>query len=181
MQGLIDWGLSVGIGTDGLTPIYRSFAAARDLSPGSTVVRVPQRSLLYAVHPEHDLAPHFRFAVNGVLFCWCMMRWPPHATCPYAELKSRTFVGIELLHHALSCIVHACCAFRQLLSQGAQAAGQLSSPGAGSSRPDPRHVLCVLLILERARGQESKWAPYLDILPECYGKCGAHPPLSFAS
>lgn len=35
---------------------------------------------------------------------------------------------------------------------------------------DPRHVLCVLLILERARGPSSEWAPYIDILPQAYGE-----------
>ncbi|KAF5838136.1 hypothetical protein DUNSADRAFT_3331 [Dunaliella salina] len=110
METLTVWGEREGIETDGLTPVpaRRSFVAARDLPAGSTVVRVPQKCLLYAPHPQHDHAPHFR----------------------------------------------------QLLSQGAQ------DEATGSSGPgDPRHVLCVLLILERARGEESKWAPYLNILP----------------
>jgi len=34
---------------------------------------------------------------------------------------------------------------------------------------DPRHVLCVLLILERCRGSASEWQNYMDILPEEYG------------
>ena len=35
---------------------------------------------------------------------------------------------------------------------------------------DQRNVLCVLLILEKARGDTSVWAPYIDILPQEYGK-----------
>lgn len=34
---------------------------------------------------------------------------------------------------------------------------------------DHRWMLCLLLILERARGRTSKWAPYISILPTAYG------------
>lgn len=34
--------------------------------------------------------------------------------------------------------------------------------------PDPRHVLCLLLLVERARGPASPWQPYISTLPEAY-------------
>ena len=37
---------------------------------------------------------------------------------------------------------------------------------------DQRNLLCVLLILEKARGDASKWSPYIDILPQEYGAQG---------
>lgn len=33
-------------------------------------------------------------------------------------------------------------------------------------------MLCALVILERARGSASEWAPYIRILPDAYGGCG---------
>ncbi|KAG1666307.1 hypothetical protein FOA52_004788 [Chlamydomonas sp. UWO 241] len=33
---------------------------------------------------------------------------------------------------------------------------------------DQRHLLCLLLILERARGTESKWHAYINVLPKAY-------------
>ena len=41
----------------------------------------------------------------------------------------------------------------------AEAAGEL----------DKRCMLCLLLILEKVKGQGSKWAPYIDFLPAVYG------------
>ena len=35
---------------------------------------------------------------------------------------------------------------------------------------DQRDILCLLLIVERARGDASKWAPYIDLLPLQYGE-----------
>lgn len=37
---------------------------------------------------------------------------------------------------------------------------------------DQRHILCLLLLLERARGAASQWAPYINILPSSYGELG---------
>jgi len=34
---------------------------------------------------------------------------------------------------------------------------------------DARAALCLLLLLERARGPASAWAPYVDVLPDTYG------------
>lgn len=35
---------------------------------------------------------------------------------------------------------------------------------------DQRHILCLMLILERARGDASKWSAYIDMLPTQYGE-----------
>ena len=35
---------------------------------------------------------------------------------------------------------------------------------------DARYMLCLLLILERAKGPKSAWAPYIDFLPTAYGR-----------
>ena len=35
---------------------------------------------------------------------------------------------------------------------------------------DARYMLCLLLILERAKGSKSAWAPYIDFLPTAYGR-----------
>lgn len=34
---------------------------------------------------------------------------------------------------------------------------------------DDRHLLCLLLIVERAKGVSSKWHPYISYLPQTYG------------
>ncbi len=34
---------------------------------------------------------------------------------------------------------------------------------------DSRHLLCLLLIVERAKGEASLWHPYIQYLPETYG------------
>lgn len=34
---------------------------------------------------------------------------------------------------------------------------------------DDRHLLCLLLIVERAKGISSKWHPYISYLPQTYG------------
>ncbi len=46
---------------------------------------------------------------------------------------------------------------------------QLISEEAGKGL-DQRHVLCLLLLLEKARGAESQWAVYIDLLPQRYGE-----------
>ena len=35
---------------------------------------------------------------------------------------------------------------------------------------DQRNILCLLLILERARGDASKWSAYINMLPPVYGE-----------
>jgi hypothetical protein len=35
---------------------------------------------------------------------------------------------------------------------------------------DQRHLLCLVLILERARGAQSKWHAYMNVLPKAYGE-----------
>lgn len=35
---------------------------------------------------------------------------------------------------------------------------------------DQRNLLCLLLILERTRGEISKWSAYIDMLPPVYGE-----------
>lgn len=40
---------------------------------------------------------------------------------------------------------------------------------------DDRHLLCLLLIVERAKGTNSKWHPYISYLPQIYGaSCCLH-------
>lgn len=34
---------------------------------------------------------------------------------------------------------------------------------------DSRHLLCLLLIVERAKGEASLWHPYIQYLPQTYG------------
>ena len=36
---------------------------------------------------------------------------------------------------------------------------------------DDRHLLCLLLIVERAKGINSEWHPYISYLPQTYGAC----------
>ena len=35
---------------------------------------------------------------------------------------------------------------------------------------DRRWMLCLLLMLERARGKQSSWAQYIDVLPRTYSE-----------
>ena len=35
---------------------------------------------------------------------------------------------------------------------------------------DRRWMLCLLLLLERARGKQSFWAQYIDVLPRTYSE-----------
>ena len=40
---------------------------------------------------------------------------------------------------------------------------------------DDRHLLCLLLIVERAKGSDSEWHPYISYLPQSYGtSCGVY-------
>ena len=41
---------------------------------------------------------------------------------------------------------------------------------------DKRLVLCLLLLVERARGAASAWAPYVNVLPSSYGAAPRTPP-----
>ena len=34
---------------------------------------------------------------------------------------------------------------------------------------DKRWTLCLLLLIEQARGKDSKWAQYINVLPQSYG------------
>lgn len=40
----------------------------------------------------------------------------------------------------------------------------------GSQVLDQRSLLVLLLLLERCKGQQSAFAPYIDLLPQTYGK-----------
>eukprot|EP00798_Chlamydomonas_sp_ICE-L_P020720 gene20720-27532_t len=67
---------------------------------------------------------------------------------------------ITLPQHLL---LHAGCAYED--AEFGEAFRILSNEGAGQ---DPRNILGLLLVLERSRGDSSKWAPYIYILPRQY-------------
>ena len=35
---------------------------------------------------------------------------------------------------------------------------------------DERYLLCLTLLIERCKGSDSVWAPYIDILPKTFGE-----------
>jgi hypothetical protein len=59
--------------------------------------------------------------------------------------------------HIICCWCHHC---RQLRKQ------------QGPQRLDDKYVLAMLLVLHKARGAASEWAPYINSLPDRYGESG---------
>ena len=92
-------------------------------------------------------------AAESVAFCTSSSA---HHTCAAAE----AFITVPqtLLLHAGLCnqdpiFGHA---FSQLQTE------------AGANL-DGRHLLCLLLVVERAKGSKSLWHPYIQFLPQTYG------------
>lgn len=77
-----------------------------------------------------------------------------------AILAAVAFIKIpqQLLLHAGLCDVD--CLFGQAFNELKAEAGVAM---------DDRHLLCLLLIVERAKGTSSKWHPYISYLPQTYG------------
>ena len=96
--------------------------------------------------PASSIACWYSKGKLGLWACvWVSHRamWP--ATLLHAQIVTSSYLNNDFLF---------CC--RKLLAE--QAAFM-----------DQRNVLCILLIVERARGESSKWAAYIDILPHEYG------------
>ena len=75
-------------------------------------------------------------------------------------LAAVAFVKIPqqlLLHAGLCCFD---CQFGQAFNKLKAEAGVAM---------DDRHLLCLLLIVERAKGMSSEWHPYISYLPQTYG------------
>lgn len=75
-------------------------------------------------------------------------------------LAAVAFVKIpqQLLLHAGLCYVD--CPFGQAFNE---------LKAEADVAMDDRHLLCLLLIVERAKGTSSKWHPYISYLPQTYG------------
>lgn len=86
--------------------------------------------------------------------------------CKLTFLAAVAFARIPqhlLLHAGLCC--HDC-TFGQAISELKAEVGV---------EMDDRHLLCLLLIIERAKGTNSKWHSYISYLPQTYGaSCRLH-------
>ena len=84
------------------------------------------------------------------------------ASSPWGCFDADTFLKIpqHLLLHAGHCKEDA--ALGQAFSKLRTAAG---------AEMDDRHLLCLLLIVERAKGAKSRWHQYINYLPQSYSMC----------
>ena len=107
-----------------------------------------------------------------------------HATEPYWQLETY-YLGVSLqasmprfhVRHEYMHSRHLCRGLCHHASAAPAKCRSLSSRPSVSSRFQPtqergwcrEHLLCLLLIVERAKGEASLWHPYIQYLPEIYG------------
>jgi hypothetical protein len=120
--------------------------------PADTLISLPQSLLLHAGIATED--PDY-----GEAFRW--VQWPGQPP-PGSETRA----GRALLFSSPS-HVNPLPRHRQLQQE--------------SKDLDQRYVLCLLLILERAKQERSTWSLYLGILPSSYGNTAAGPRTSPSS
>lgn len=167
LAGLLNWAQERGAVFPALDfdpANARHYLAAWDIPPLEPIIVLPQALLMHAANALQD--PTFGRAFQQLR--------KEAEEGQLGEHGSKGGAGAPTAGDEGDAAVAAAASSRPDGRAGAQQQPASYWDAAGTALSE-RDLLCLLLVLERARGAGSRWAPYLDILPRQYDDPGWWP------